>query len=90
MPEVFRQGGLRYFFNSNEGLPGRTLGVPLARFPRLFRATPIGCAKVEISRTGLDWESLDKDISIAADCGARRRHAKCEQRGMMAAARGFL
>lgn len=51
MPEVFRQGGLRYFFYSNEALPGRTLGVPLARFPRLFRATPVVCAKVEISRT---------------------------------------
>jgi uncharacterized protein DUF2442 len=44
---------------------GRTLGVPLAWFPRLLRATPSGRAQVEISRVGLHWEALDEDISIA-------------------------
>lgn len=44
---------------------GRTLGVPLAWFPRLLNATPAQRAKVEISRTGLHWEDLDEDISIA-------------------------
>jgi Protein of unknown function (DUF2442) len=44
---------------------GRTLGVPLAWFPRLLRATPAERAKVEMSRTGLHWEALDEDISIA-------------------------
>lgn len=43
---------------------GRTLGVPLAWFPRLLNATPAQRAKVEISRTGLHWEDLDEDISI--------------------------
>ncbi len=44
---------------------GRTLGVPLAWFPRLLNASPAQRAKVEISRTGLHWEELDEDISIA-------------------------
>jgi hypothetical protein len=44
---------------------GRTLGVPLAWFPRLLNASPTQRAKVEISRTGLHWEELDEDISIA-------------------------
>jgi hypothetical protein len=43
---------------------GRTLGVPLAWFPRLFRATPEQRAAVEISPMGLHWEALDEDISI--------------------------
>ena len=43
---------------------GRTLGVPLAWFPRLLHATPAQRAAVEISRVGLHWEALDEDISI--------------------------
>ena len=44
---------------------GRTLGVPLAWFPRLLHATPEQRQAVELSRRGLDWEELDEDISIA-------------------------
>jgi hypothetical protein len=44
---------------------GRTLGVPLAWFPRLLDATPAQRERVELSRTGLHWEDLDEDISIA-------------------------
>jgi hypothetical protein len=44
---------------------GRTLGVPLAWFPRLLHATPAERKEVEISRVGLHWEALDEDISIA-------------------------
>jgi hypothetical protein len=44
---------------------GRTLGVPLAWFPRLLHATPAEREQVEISRVGLHWEALDEDISIA-------------------------
>lgn len=44
---------------------GRTLGVPLAWFPRLLHASPAQRAKVELSRTGLHWEDLDEDISVA-------------------------
>lgn len=44
---------------------GRTLGVPLAWFPRLAHASAAERAKVEISPMGLHWEALDEDISIA-------------------------
>jgi hypothetical protein len=44
---------------------GRTLGVPLAWFPRLLRATPEQRERVEISRVGLHWEEIDEDISVA-------------------------
>ena len=44
---------------------GRTLGVPLAWFPRLLRATPVQRERVELSRVGLHWEDLDEDISVA-------------------------
>ena len=43
---------------------GRTLGVPLAWFPRLLHATPKQRDAVELSRVGLHWEELDEDISI--------------------------
>jgi len=44
---------------------GRTLGVPLAWFPRLLHATPAQRDKVELSRIGLHWQELDEDISVA-------------------------
>jgi hypothetical protein len=44
---------------------GRTVGVPLAWFPRLLRAKPAERKRVELSRIGLHWENLDEDISIA-------------------------
>ncbi|HEY6433686.1 MAG TPA: DUF2442 domain-containing protein [Acetobacteraceae bacterium] len=45
---------------------GRTLGVPLAWFPRLLHATPVQREQVRISVTGkgLHWEELDEDISV--------------------------
>ena len=44
---------------------GRTLGVPLAWFPRILNATAEQKEAVRISSRGLHWESLDEDISIA-------------------------
>jgi hypothetical protein len=44
---------------------GRTLGVPLAWFPRLLNAASADRQRVTLSRTGLHWETLDEDISIA-------------------------
>ena len=44
---------------------GRTIGVPLAWFPRLLRGTPKQRKQVRISGRGLHWETLDEDISIA-------------------------
>jgi hypothetical protein len=43
---------------------GRALGVPLAWFPRLLHASSAERERVEISRNGLHWETLDEDISI--------------------------
>ena len=44
---------------------GRTIGVPLAWFPRLIHGTAEQRAEVQISPSGLHWEALDEDISIA-------------------------
>jgi hypothetical protein len=44
---------------------GRTIGVPIAWFPRLLRATPDEREQVRISGRGLHWETLDEDISVA-------------------------
>ena len=45
---------------------GRTVGVPLVWFPRLFSATPEARTRVEITPFGLHWEALDEDISVPA------------------------
>jgi hypothetical protein len=43
---------------------GRTIGVPLAWFPRLLHGSPEQREQVRISSRGLHWEALDEDISI--------------------------
>ena len=47
---------------------GRQLGVPLAYFPRLLRATAQQRESFVISGggTGLHWDELDEDISVPA------------------------
>ncbi len=60
---------------------GRTIGVPLAWFPRLLHATSAQREQVELSRIGLHWEGLDEDISITGllagrgDMTRRSKHA---------------
>ena len=44
---------------------GRTLGVPLAWFPRLLHGSPGQREQVSISSRGLHWDGLDEDISVA-------------------------
>lgn len=44
---------------------GRALGVPLTWYPRLLHGTSVQRAAVQISISGLHWEELDEDISIA-------------------------
>lgn len=44
---------------------GRNIGVPLAWFPRLLHGAAEQREKVIISATGLHWDELDEDISIA-------------------------
>jgi Protein of unknown function (DUF2442) len=51
---------------------GRTLGIPLAWYPRLLKARPAQREKVEMSRTGLHWDALDEDISIEGLLAGRR------------------
>lgn len=43
----------------------RTLGVPLASFPRLLGGSAEQREQVSISSRGLHWEALDEDISVA-------------------------
>ena len=43
----------------------RTIGVPLAWFPRLMQAAPGQREQFEISAFGIHWEALDEDISVA-------------------------
>ena len=63
---------------------GRTLGVPLAWFPRLLRATPAEREQVELGRVGLHWDGLDEDITIAGLL-AGRDDARTRRLGGLAA-----
>lgn len=45
---------------------GRTIGVPLAWFPRLLHGTAQQREQVRISSRGLHWDALDEDISVEA------------------------
>ncbi|MEQ9859572.1 DUF2442 domain-containing protein [Pectobacterium cacticida] len=42
----------------------RTLGVPLAWFPRLLHATEAERNNYELSPRGIHWDNLDEDISV--------------------------
>jgi hypothetical protein len=44
---------------------GRTLGIPLAWFPKLLNAMPPQRQMCELSINGLHWDALDEDISVA-------------------------
>ena len=60
---------------------GRTLGVPLAWFPRLLRASPAQRERVEISTRGLHWEEIDEDIlveGLLSGRGDRTRQSSAE------------
>jgi hypothetical protein len=59
---------------------GRTIGAPLAWFPRLLHATPEERAAVRISASGrgLHWDGIDEDISVEgllAGRGDQTRHS---------------
>jgi hypothetical protein len=61
---------------------GRTLGVPLAWYPRLLNGAPADRAKVWISPSGLHWDELDEDLSInglLAGLGALNRPAQAAE-----------
>lgn len=44
---------------------GRVIAAPIAWFPRLLSATPQQRNQVELSPSGLHWDELDEDISVA-------------------------
>jgi Protein of unknown function (DUF2442) len=44
---------------------GRTLGIPIVWFPRLLHATPEQRNDFFISPSGILWDEIDEDISIA-------------------------
>ena len=66
-----RAKALRVWFDADnlwvDLADGRRLAVPLAYFPRLLAATPQQRGQFEISGggTGLHWDDLDEDISVA-------------------------
>jgi len=43
---------------------GRTIGAPLAWFPRLLHASQTSRDAFELSVHGIHWDDLDEDISI--------------------------
>ena len=68
-----------------ELVDGRRLAVPLSYFPKLENATPRQRTKLEMSGggTGLHWNALDEDISVAgllAGFGDQTRTARREKR----------
>ena len=46
---------------------GRTLGVPMAWFPRLLAASPAQreCFELSGGGTGFHWPGIDEDISLS-------------------------
>ncbi len=50
---------------------GRTLGVPLAWFPRLLHGSPAERGDVTLGASGLHWDALDEDVSIAGILAGR-------------------
>jgi len=51
---------------------GRTIGVPLAWFPRLFHASAEQRQDFYLSHAGIHWEELDEDISVAGLLAGQR------------------
>ena len=66
MSSSARAGSVRFDQDSMwvELSDGRTLGVPLAWFPRLLHGSVEQREQVSVSSRGLHWEELDEDISI--------------------------
>ncbi len=59
----------------------RTLGIPLAWFPKLMHASPEQRERFELSARGIHWDELDEDISVdgliagRSDITQRSHHA---------------
>jgi len=55
---------------------GRTIGVPLAWFPRLLNASKNELKNFSLSPQGIHWESLDEDVSISGLLAGRGDQTK--------------
>jgi hypothetical protein len=66
---------------------GRTVGVPLAWFPRVLHATGEQLAGYELSGGGADihWEDLDEDILVEGLLTGRGDHDAPPRRGLITA-----
>ena len=60
---------------------GRTLGVPLAWFPRLLHGSRKQREAVRMTPRGLHWEELDEDISVAGLLAGSIDHTKQNPHG---------
>ena len=60
---------------------GRSLGIPLAWFPRLLAATQTQRQDYFISASGLGlhWDNLDEDISVSALLAGHGDRSRQEQ-----------
>jgi hypothetical protein len=59
--ETVRFDGERMWVGLSDG---RVIGVTLACFPRLARATPAEREGFEISPFGIHWDALDEHVSV--------------------------
>ena len=59
---------------------GRSVGVPIAWYPRLLHGSPDDRAKVWISPSGLHWDELDEDISIGSILAGRNADTRTPRR----------
>ena len=55
---------------------GRTIGVPLAWFPRLLNASEDQLKSYTLSPNGIHWDSLDEDISVSGLLAGRGDQTK--------------
>lgn len=55
---------------------GRVLGIPLAWFPRLLAASMEQRLEFDLSVSGIHWDALDEDISIAGLIAGRGDQTK--------------
>ncbi len=58
---------------------GRTVGVPLAWFPRLLHASPEQREDYELSPRGMHWDALDEDISVEGILAGRGDQTKARR-----------
>lgn len=55
---------------------GRTIGVPLAWFPRLLNASVDQLKSYTLSPGGIHWDMLDEDISVSGLLAGRGDQTK--------------